>query len=42
MPSFSELELRFNVDRENDSCYLMDLHIENEKRSTCNSSEVQV
>lgn len=26
MPTLSELELRFNVDRENDSCFLMDLH----------------
>lgn len=40
MPTLSELELRFNVVPENDSCYLMDLHLENEKQSTCNSSEV--
>lgn len=26
MPTLSELEVRFNVVPENDSCYLMDLH----------------
>ena len=26
MPTLSELELRFNVVPENDSCYLIDLH----------------